>query len=407
MSQSNGNNGFTADDDDGNPGNNLESPRRSVRKRTLSLKGGDFFLKTGLQNRDKCHRDMRDLINVIDSLLKVGRLEEAKVKVGTLVEVHKEFVRLHMRYQDLLCQQPDVTEDEVTTTLAEEVLKMVTECIFRFNLKAPEHDTVHLDPAAQQIVCETLSQSEHDSEQKNMKRVAQRESTFEKLRSAIKEVELYIANSDIGRAEAAQINVDKLFDIFISYAPDNFPELSNYVDIDKERDYTHQADNAVFAVRKKFSELQAAGHHTPLHHEPLHPKYTSTLHAKPPLPEKPASRKSDKGSRDGCSLKSHRSRSKSKAPGSHRSASNHSSRSSRSSGSNMSERAIEEKARLAALKVESEFLEKSQKQDLEKRRLTMEADRLQIEKEIAMAEARSRVYEEHIATSCGDKHIFD
>ena len=59
---------------------------------------------------------------------------------------------------------------------------------------------------------------------------------------------------------------------------------------------------------------------------------------------------------------------------------------------------------MAALKVESEFLEKSHKQDLEKRRLTMEADRLQITKEIAMAEARSKVYEEHIPTSCSDKH---
>ena len=46
--------------------------------------------------------------------------------------------------------------------------------------------------------------------------------------------------------------------------------------------------------------------------------------------------------------------------------------------------------------MEAEFLKKSQKRELEKRQLEMAADQLQVEKEIAIAEAKSRVYEEHL-----------
>ena len=81
---------------------------RSVRKRTLSHKGGDFFLKTGIKNQDKSHRNVRNLVTDVDSLLNEDNLEEAKVKVVTLVEAHKEFLRRHLRYQELLRQQPNV-----------------------------------------------------------------------------------------------------------------------------------------------------------------------------------------------------------------------------------------------------------------------------------------------------------
>ena len=139
------------------------------------------------------------------------------------------------------------------------------------------------------------------------------------------------------------------------------------------------------------------------------PQYPST---KPPLPSKSRSRRSHKHSPDRDSHHSRRSRTKSKsAPSSShlsgRSRSNCSSRCSRSSGGSSTsarDRALGEKARLAALKVEAEFLKKSQERELEKRQLEMAADQLQVEKEIAIAEAKSRVYEEHLdnLSNCSD-----
>ena len=60
---------------------------------------------------------------------------------------------------------------------------------------------------------------------------------------------------------------------------------------------------------------------------------------------------------------------------------------------------MEEKAHLEALKVESRYLAESQKRDIERRRLEMEADRSKVQKEIEMAEARAKVYEDHVGSS--------
>ena len=199
----------------------------------------------------------------------------------------------------------------------------------------------------------------------------------------------------------------------MTYDPQCYPEYVNLIDSDKEREFTHQVDDAVFAIRKKLSDAKSAlelrhpshsGNMSPKSgniHSKLPPQYPST---KPPLPSKSRSRRSHKHSPDRDSHHSRRSRSKSKpAPSSShlsgRSHSNCSSRCSRSSGGSSTsarDRALGEKARLAALKVEAEFLKKSQKRELEKRQLEMAADQLQVEKEIAIAEAKSRVYEEHL-----------
>ena len=56
---------------------------------------------------------------------------------------------------------------------------------------------------------------------------------------------------------------------------------------------------------------------------------------------------------------------------------------------------MDEKARLAALRIESRYLEQAQRSSLEKKRLEMEEDRLEMEKEIAIAEAKAHIYDEH------------
>ena len=80
--------------------------------------------------------------------------------------------------------------------------------------------------------------------------------------------------------------------------------------------------------------------------------------------------------------------------------SSHSSFRSNKTSASARDKAIEERARLAALKIESEFLLQSQQEEIEKQQLEMKADRLEVEKEIAMAEARAKVYEDHIDINC-------
>ena len=107
-------------------------------------------------------------------------------------------------------------------------------------------------------------------------------------------------------------------------------------------------------------------------------------------------------SRSKCSQKSllsHRSRSNIDDSGSQHSRSSRSRSSSNcSSASSARGKAIEEKAKLEALKVEAKFLEESQKRETEKRRLEMESERLDVEREIAMAEAKAKVYNAHTET---------
>ena len=84
----------------------------TVRKRGLSEKGIEYFFDVSKRNCETCYRKIDKLIKVIEKLLRDERLEEAGKKVETLVEVHKEFENLHVRYQELLHQQPNVPKED-------------------------------------------------------------------------------------------------------------------------------------------------------------------------------------------------------------------------------------------------------------------------------------------------------
>ena len=100
----------------------------TVRKRGLSEKGIEYFFDVSKKNCETCYRKIDKLIKVIEKLLRDERLEEAGKKVETLVEVHKEFENLHVRYQELLHQQPNVPkEDDIM--LGGKVSKFVAQCI--------------------------------------------------------------------------------------------------------------------------------------------------------------------------------------------------------------------------------------------------------------------------------------
>ena len=354
----------------------VSGKRRSERQKLYSTKGGEFFLETCKKNRDESILKVSTLINAINELVNDEKLEEAKVKVHTLVEVHKEFASYQSRYQDVLRQQPGTPSKEVTPTFADEVAQRVNNCVERVNAKTPNNVTM----AEISNTVNDTNQHQHATgsgedmeepltaaslEEKNLKRAKARQASAKQLESVISTAKGHIDVGNFDEAEGAQREIERLFDEFMEFAPDNYPELAEIANLEAEREWTHKVDGQVFEARTRLSEAKEK------HFQPQTFKEQFSA-SKPPLPKQPPSRKSGskksyQGSQDG-GASSHSSRSRSKGRSENRSKRSHSrcSNSTRSSGSSMStrERAIDEKARLAALKVEAEFLDQAQKNDL-------------------------------------------
>lgn len=403
------------------PKSESSSQPPTVRKRGLSEKGLEYFFDVSKKNCETCYRKIDKFIKVIEELLRDEHLEEAGKKVETLVEVHKEFESLHIRYQELLHQQPNVPkEDDIIS--GEKVSQLVAQCINKFQSKVDNPD-INITKNLLNLDLDNIADDRPKLsdmtplEDENTKRLQTRQTLHDKIKAFIQAAETHIHNNELTLADDTLGEIENLFSEFMSYAPQCYLDHPTASDIDKEREFTDQVDNDVFAIRKKLSDAKATleVHHptrssstiSSKHEELLSHLPSKHIPMKPPLPSKSGSRHSQKRSRDGGSQKTHSSRSKSRgrtrSPAkSHRSGRSGSSCSTHSSGNSSSaarDKALDEKARLAALKVESEYLKQSQKQELERRRLEMEADELRIEKEIAIVEARSKVYEEHLDSS--------
>ena len=244
-----------------------------ARTRVLSEKGEKYFLDTCLKNRNKSHRKVLALVKNVDDLLKIDSLEEVCEKVKTLVEVHKEFQCSHLRYQELL-HQASITEED--PLLGQEVSQSVSECVARVHGKMPDSATP-IEPGQEEATADDLQQKHrkddgdgeiaaHVLAQTNetalMDQIinwsARRQSLYEDIKASIQTAEVYIQNDDLTNADLAQGKIENQFAEFMTYDPQCYPDQGNLVDIDKEREFTHQVDDAVFAIRKKLSDAKSA-----------------------------------------------------------------------------------------------------------------------------------------------------
>ena len=104
-----------------------ENLEKGARKRTCTNEGTGFFLTTVAKNCKKLKKTINQQILKIDELLSRGNLEDAKKLMDALSEVHKEFIRSHLRYQSL-SEEVDHAEEK---RIAEGILQQVTEVFDR------------------------------------------------------------------------------------------------------------------------------------------------------------------------------------------------------------------------------------------------------------------------------------
>ena len=373
-----------------------------VRNRKCTKEGADYFREQCSKNMESSGKKFNKLIEKIDDHLNNNQANSAVSLVDQLHQVYSEYQRSYLRHKEL-CNSNSLEGGEIP-------------------------DELH---AAFKDVRERVRLAVH-----------------ELIRKKITEIEEHIVRLDVPCADGAVLELDGLFSDFMSLEPQSVPWQSGDEaneaqmggqpsDVVQEKVFTHAVDTAVFAIKEKLSDVKSSTLPKSntlsknIEHDRQRTRYDSPtntallqsydrsqlqrshsplldpLHALPPRPR----------SSERSHTRSGRSRSKLPAAGvqlSHRSGSVHSksqrSRSSRSgssrsrSSSNGSstlstrERAIEEKAKAEALKVEAKFLVESQRKENERRLLEMETERLEVQKEIEMAEARARVYDVHTDT---------
>ena len=91
---------------------NLENG--GARKRNCTEEGSQYFLKTVAKNCKTLRKTINAQILKIDELLDRKNVEEATKLMNALSEVHKEFIRSHLRYQSLCGIEPtDGIADDV------------------------------------------------------------------------------------------------------------------------------------------------------------------------------------------------------------------------------------------------------------------------------------------------------
>ena len=212
-----------------------------ARKRSCSEKGLEYFLDASKKNCDKSHRKISKLIEDIEELLKVERLEEAGKKVGTLVEVHKEFEHFHLRYQELLHQQPNDPKEE--STLGKEISDLVAQSINKFESKVND-PAMQIAKDFQNMKLDDPPDASHmppgvtPQEDQNTRRLETRQTLYDKIKVFIQATETHINSNDLNLAGNAMGEIENLFSEFMSFAPQCYPDQATTSDIDKEREFT-------------------------------------------------------------------------------------------------------------------------------------------------------------------------
>ena len=398
-----------------------------ARARTCTESGNEFFRTTVLKNRDRQRKKIVQQVEKINKLLTQESLENAKELDDNLTAVHEEFIRSHVRYQEL---SGDNVDSSAERDIYEKVLLSVTDAHKRLLASVEAH---------------------HDKGRKEQRLLLSVE-----IGSRIREAQSQIDDGKLSEADTMMGDIEILFSEFMECAPECDPTCEGSIGNDEEGKLTDQIDSAVFEIKNQLISAKNVlksnsrsstprnllyshksisvkslpplpvtsfeGSFTSRSHQTKFPDYERRSRSKsrpsqrrssPHASQRSLSRDNSKRSHSNTSRYSNHSNNSGQSAreknfeekvrsaaldGSKRSRSNTSRSSNHSNISSQSarERAIEEKVHLAALKIESKYLQQSQESEIEKRRLEMEANKMAVEREIAIAEARVRVYEEHI-----------
>ena len=326
----------------------------------------------------ECEDQIDVLVVEVLNFIQNDCLPEAKNSMQDLNAVHQRFVSRCLGFSD------QVANDE-ERVLSEKVLSRIT--------------------AVRESLAEALEKKDENETRAAADRRASINSRIQKL---IVEMKDLIEDGNLKQADILEVALDDLFGDFISAATNP----TQGIDLAQESKFTDQVDGDVFAVKRMLAKAKSNLEIVNDQSRSLSNLSRTNEQGRIPLPaphskEKRSTRSrpssSHGSSRSSTSKKSHASRKsrhekskRSTSPAvSHRSGSTVRSGSSTSSTQSAREKAMEEKARLAALRIESQYMEQSQKSILEKKRLEMEEARLEVEKEIAIATARAQVYDEH------------
>ena len=107
-----------------------------ARTRTCTDHGAEYFLSTALKNRNKLNKNIHKHVGKMDDLLKRGSLEDAKKLGDILSGDHEEFVRSHLRYQELSGNKVDLSDEK---RLSDEVLKLIRDVQERLTVAIEAH----------------------------------------------------------------------------------------------------------------------------------------------------------------------------------------------------------------------------------------------------------------------------
>ena len=390
--------------DPGTPGVHGESHSvPPARTRNCTEKGNLFFLDQCTRNKEKAYEKIFYVIGKIEQDLSCFNIESAVVLLQSLHKLYDDYKRAHLRIIELRAEPAEESPEEKNSCdevhqAVQNITVQVANCKPTLNTAVnlpdtdpPNNPGVHENP-------ENITETE---------RVNKRLSLHKKIEDQITLSEGYIFENDLQGADKAVLELDKLLSDFVSFAPTCEPgqKPPSGIDFIKEGEFTDLVDSSVFNVKKTLSEAKAKLE------VPQRSSISGVLNVSqknrrvsslPPKGSKGPN--SEHSSRSGRSRKkppydqTRRDGSNCGSDYSHRTRSG-SSRSSRSSGSNTSslarEKAMEEKARLEALKVEARFLAESQQRNIERSKLEMAEAQAKVAKEMAIAEARVKVYEEH------------
>ena len=380
------------------PGGGLDD--LPARTRNCTDKGNQFFLDQCTRNKEKARQKIFSVIEQIELDLSCFNIESARVLLESLHTAYDEYKRAHLRILELRDEQVEEPPEE--KNCHEEVHQAVQNISTQVaNFEPPPNVAHHLrasDPPNNPYE-ETKVENTVETERMN-----KRLSLHEKIKEQITVSEGYILENDLQSADKAVLELDKLLSEFISFAPACQPgqKPPSGIDFVKEGEFTDLVDSSVFNVKKALSEAKAKLEVPPRSSISDVISRSQKNHKSSSLPPKaPQSEHSGRSSR---SRKRHphehsrRDGSKNGSEYSHRTRSG-SNRSGRSTGSTTSslarEKAMEEKARLEALKIEAKFLAESQQRDMERSKLEMAEAQAKVNKEMAIAEAKAKVYEDH------------
>ena len=427
--------------------NNDNGADPSLRPRRCTEKGREFFKEESLKNRTRCLKTIQNHVKQIEDLLQSGSVNEAMEVIKTLMEVHEEFVRAHLRYQGFAEETPAEIEQEglleevqrlitATSTKAEaaslschqrrfqgEVEELVLEIegliregslneasdkmkdlnlnheqflyhLTGFSVQQDElqqkrsEDILRLIATVGERLAEALDKQNMPTSKSSTEL---RLSLYGKIQSVIEEIENHIKKGDLNQADVLAGTLDNLFSDFMSTTCN--PGATSEVNCAQESKFIDLVDGEVFAVKRKLAKAKSNNEIVNVRNDSLsnlsasreqtrhtshisRSKDRSARHSRNRSPHSSCSRKShrsssskrrEKSKRSVSPANSHRSNSTVRSAGS-------SGRSSSSSTRSAREKAMDERARLAALRIESRYLDQAQRSSLEKKRLEMEED---------------------------------